>query len=155
MAFIIYLFTAVLILDCAVLVLLILMQLPKKEAGAGLAFGSGATDALFGAGSGNFLTKATKWSAGILFGLAIFLSVMQSKYSRHEGTRFHQLLQEAQARQAAAVPAPNDLGVPPAVTASTNAPLGENPAPAPVTAPAPAPVTTPTAASNAAPAMPK
>jgi preprotein translocase subunit SecG len=151
MAFIIYLFTAVLVLDCAVLVLLILMQLPKKEAGAGLAFGSGATDALFGAGSGNFLTKATKWSAGILFALAMVLSVLQSKYGRREGSEFHRLLQEAQARQAAAAaPAPNDLPVPP-VTGSTNAPLVENPAT--TATPAPAPASAP--ASNATPAMPK
>jgi preprotein translocase subunit SecG len=154
MAFIIYFFTAILFLDCAVLVLLILMQLPKKEAGAGLAFGSGATDALFGAGSGNFLTKATKWSAGILFGLSIFLSVMQSKYGRREGTEFHRLLQEAQARQAAAVPAPAGNEVP--ALAGSNAPMGETPAPStsvPLTTPAPAP--SPAPASNAAPMTPK
>ena len=33
------------------LILLVLVQLPKKEAGLGQAFGSGATDALFGSGS--------------------------------------------------------------------------------------------------------
>ena len=57
------------------LILLVLMQLPKKEAGAGLAFGGGATDALFGAGSGNVLTKITKYAAVIFFALALLLSV--------------------------------------------------------------------------------
>ena len=57
--FIIGLLTVILVLDCLFLVLLILIQLPKKEAGAGIAFGGGATDALFGAGSGNALTKIT------------------------------------------------------------------------------------------------
>ena len=67
MGFIIGLLTLVLVLDCIVLVLLVLIQLPKKEAGAGLAFGGAASDALFGAGSGNVLTKVTKYSATIFF----------------------------------------------------------------------------------------
>ena len=51
--FLIWLFTAVIFIDCVLLILLVLVQLPKKEAGAGMAFGGAATDALFGAGSGN------------------------------------------------------------------------------------------------------
>ena len=78
MVLLIWLFTAVMVVDCAVLVLLVLIQLPKKEAGAGLAFGGGATDALFGAGSGNVLTRITKYAAGAFFILAIVLSMMQS-----------------------------------------------------------------------------
>ena len=74
--FFIYFLTAVLVLDCLFLILLVLVQLPKKEAGMGQAFGGAATDALFGAGSGNVLTKATKWAAGIFFGLAITLTLM-------------------------------------------------------------------------------
>lgn len=70
------LLTIVLFLDCLALMLLILMQLPKKEAGLGQAFGSSATDALFGAGSGNALTKATKYAAGVFFALAILLSIL-------------------------------------------------------------------------------
>jgi preprotein translocase subunit SecG len=87
MGFIIGLVTFVMVLDCVVLILLVLIQLPKKEAGAGLAFGGGATDALFGAGSGNALTKITKYSAIIFFVLAIVLSVMQLSYhNRHTST---------------------------------------------------------------------
>ena len=47
MAFVIGLLTFVMVLDCLILVLLVLIQLPKKDAGAGLAFGGAATDALF------------------------------------------------------------------------------------------------------------
>ena len=49
--------TVVLFLNCLFLILLVLVQLPKKEAGLGTAFGGGTTDALFGAGAGNVLTK--------------------------------------------------------------------------------------------------
>ena len=41
MGFLIGLFTVVMVLDCAVLIFLVLIQLPKKDAGAGLAFGGG------------------------------------------------------------------------------------------------------------------
>ena len=81
MGFIIGLLSFFMVLDCAVLILLILIQLPKKEAGAGLAFGGAATDALFGAGSGTVLTKITKYAAGIFFIMAIVLSIMQSSFS--------------------------------------------------------------------------
>jgi preprotein translocase subunit SecG len=54
----------------------VLLQLPKKEAGAGMAFGGAATDALFGAGSGNVLTKITKYVAGIFFTLAILMALI-------------------------------------------------------------------------------
>jgi preprotein translocase subunit SecG len=70
--------TVVLVLDCLFLILLILIQLPKKEAGAGVAFGGAATDALFGAGSGTALTKITKYCAGLFLGLALFLSILNA-----------------------------------------------------------------------------
>ena len=71
-------------LDCVILVFLVLLQLPKKEAGAGMAFGGAATDALFGAGSGNVLTKVTKYAAGIFFGLALIMAIMASHQSKSE-----------------------------------------------------------------------
>src|SRR5580698_10360796 len=69
--------TIVLVLDCLILGLLILIQLPKKEAGVGVAFGGGAADALFGAGSGNALTKLTKYTATAFFILVIILQIMK------------------------------------------------------------------------------
>ena len=73
MGFLIGILTFVMVVDCLALILLVLIQLPKKEAGAGLAFGGAATDALFGAGSGNVLTKISKYAAGIFFVLAVLL----------------------------------------------------------------------------------
>ena len=71
------LLTVVLVVDCLLLILLVLVQLPKKEAGAGLAFGAGAADALFGAGAGNPLTKITKYAAITFFSLLIVISLLQ------------------------------------------------------------------------------
>src|SRR5205085_10975737 len=83
--FFIYLLTVVLVTDCVFLILLVLVQLPKKEAGMGQAFGGAATDALFGAGSGNVLTKATEWGAGIFFLLAITLTLMGNFQNKSNG----------------------------------------------------------------------
>src|SRR5208337_1750926 len=77
LTFVTIVLTILLVVDCLLLGLLILIQLPKKEAGVGVAFGGGATDALFGAGSGNALTKLTKYTAGAFFGLVIVLFILQ------------------------------------------------------------------------------
>jgi preprotein translocase subunit SecG len=83
---ILYIFlTLLLFVDCVLLVLLVLLQLPKKDAGAGVAFGGAATDALFGAGSGNVLTRITKWVAGIYFGLALVMAVLASHRPKSGG----------------------------------------------------------------------
>ena len=94
MTFIIVLFTMLLILDCLLLGLLVLIQLPKKEAGVGVAFGGGATDALFGAGSGTALTKLTKYTAIAFFALVLLLSVMNSA-SHSSSSEFQKLLEKA------------------------------------------------------------
>jgi preprotein translocase subunit SecG len=95
MGFLIGLFTVVMVLDCVALIFLVLIQLPKKDAGAGLAFGGAATDALFGAGSGNVLTQITKYAATTFFVLAVVLSMMQSYYHRRTTSVFEQKLQQA------------------------------------------------------------
>ena len=82
MTIIIWLFTFLLVLDCLVLMLLVLIQLPKKEAGMGQAFGGGATDALFGAGSGSALTKMTKYTAGAFFVLTLLISMVYGHQNR-------------------------------------------------------------------------
>ena len=105
MAFFIGFLTLVLILACAGLVLLVLMQLPKKDAGAGLAFGAGATDALFGAGSGNFLTKATKYCAGTFFVLAVVIGMLENRYAQRSSSEFRENLQQ-QMKQPLSSPAP-------------------------------------------------
>ena len=42
MSFIVGILTIFLIINCLLLILLVLIQLPKKDAGAGMAFGAGA-----------------------------------------------------------------------------------------------------------------
>jgi preprotein translocase subunit SecG len=132
MSFLIGLLTVVLVLDCLLLILLVLIQLPKKEAGAGVAFGGAATDALFGAGTGNVLTKATKYATIAFFVLLLLIGVMQNSIYKSTDTKFKKAVeQEAQKGVApltpppAAAPAPsttpsNVISAP--VTGATNAP---------------------------------
>ena len=82
MSIVIWLLTFFLVIDCLFLILLVLIQLPKKEAGMGQAFGGAATDALFGAGSGSALTKVTKYTAGIFFALTLLVSVLHGHQNR-------------------------------------------------------------------------
>src|SRR5215210_4838589 len=140
MMWIIGILTVFLILDCLFLMLLVLVQLPKKEAGMGQAFGGAATDALFGAGSGNALTKMTKWAAGIFFGFAVLLTVLSNyRTTATGGSNLQKLMQ-----QAPATPPPTA-----ATTTPTNAPAVQQPPPAiplevpkvPVTTNAPAATT--------------
>ena len=69
--------TFILVLNCLLLILLVLVQLPKKDAGAGMAVGAGTADALFGAGSGNALTKITKYTAVAFLALSLILGWFQ------------------------------------------------------------------------------
>jgi len=113
--------TFVLVVNCLFLSLLVLVQLPKKEAGAGLAFGAGAVDTLIGAGSGNALTKMTKYAAGIFLGLAVVLAILNSQ--RHQGAS--RGLQEQLSRSSSAVPV---LPTQPATTPATGSLPPANPA---------------------------
>jgi preprotein translocase subunit SecG len=133
MSFLVGIMTVAMVFNCAILILLILVQLPKKDAGAGLAFGGGAADALFGAGSGNALTKITKWAAGIFFALALLLGYMQDNLHRGaNASAFEKAVQEKQMQtpiappptsQPAAAPSTNSLlTLPMSAPAATNAP---------------------------------
>ena len=95
MLWIIGLLTVVLVLDSLILVLLVLVQLPKKDAGIGQAFGGGATDALFGAGSGNALTKMTKYATGIFFALTLMIYVLYNHQARSRSRGFASQIQQA------------------------------------------------------------
>jgi preprotein translocase subunit SecG len=66
----------------------------------GAAFGGGATDVLLGAGSGNFLTKATKWCAGIFLGLCLLLSILSTNQ-----VKARKLIIQEELRKAGSVPA--------------------------------------------------
>jgi preprotein translocase subunit SecG len=114
--------TVVLVLDCLFLVLLILIQLPKKEAGAGIAFGGGATDALFGAGSGTALTKITKYCAGVFLGLALFLSILNAHLSTGSGRSLADKLRQKESSATPVVPALTPTNTGTSTNATTPAP---------------------------------
>jgi len=102
MSFVIGILTLLLVINCLLLILLVLVQLPKKDAGAGMAFGGGTADALFGAGSGNALTKITKYAAGIFLALSLFLGWLQSNARNDAGSsQFTKLVEQKQQQQAA------------------------------------------------------
>jgi len=131
------LLTVVLVFTCVFLMLLILLQLPKKEAGAGVAFGGGATDALFGAGSGNALTKMTKYSATIFLGIALTLSVLNSHRAGQATNKLDEALKKREASSALipqATPTNSLLrSVPTLTPTNAAAPKTETPAANPVT----------------------
>src|SRR5688572_10556000 len=120
MVWLIVLLTVLLVIDCLFLVLLVLVQLPKKEAGLGQAFGSGTTDALFGAGSGNALTKLTKYFTAGFFILTLSLSILKAQQVKSGRSGLERALEKAAATDSAAVPAP---GAPAATTPTTTAPI--------------------------------
>ena len=121
MAFIIGLLTFVMVLDCLILVLLVLIQLPKKDAGAGLAFGGAATDALFGAGSGNVLTKTTKYAAVAFFVLTLMLALMQRQLYYRTSSKFIQELKQQTQQVPRTAPAPSPETPAPGATAPSPA----------------------------------
>ncbi len=140
--------TFVLLLIALFLILLVLVQLPKKEAGVGMAFGAGMSEMLLGAGSGNVLTRVTKYTIGFFLGLSLLLAIMISHQSRSKGLGVTQAL-EQQARTAPVAPStptpPANAGLQPLTSSTTaiTAPLVTttqvvNPTPAPAT-PTPAP----------------
>jgi preprotein translocase subunit SecG len=115
MSLIIGLLTFVLVLNCLLLILLVLVQLPKKEAGVGMAFGGAATDALFGAGSGNVLTKVTKYATIAFFVLTILVAALQGGTRDTSGKS----LEDAIARQAS-TPPPSSVAAPAVAPISSN-----------------------------------
>ena len=140
--------TVMLVLDCLILILLVLVQLPKKEAGMGQAFGGGATDALFGAGSGNALTKMTKYATAIFFILTLSLSILNAQQQKLKKTNLERSLQDAgKAEPLPTLSAPATSNVPKTVpTPPTNNPLTLQPDAA--TSPAATPPAAPPAAEK-------
>jgi len=123
MSFIVGVLTFFLVVNCAVLILLILIQLPKKDAGAGMAFGGAAADALFGAGSGNVLTKVTKYSTIIFFGLALVLGYLQNRVHNQGGVlEFEKQMQQKQQMQ---IPVSTPQPVTPPVSQPAAAPTND------------------------------
>ena len=124
MSFIVGILTFFLVLNCALLILLVLIQLPKKDAGAGMAFGGAAADALFGAGSGNALTKITKWATVVFFAMCLLLGYLQTQvHSPNSAVQFEKDLQQKQQQApipAAATQPPTSPVSQPAAVTTTN-----------------------------------
>jgi preprotein translocase subunit SecG len=120
MQLVINLLSLILVVISLFLGLLILLQLPKKEAGITAAFGAESTAAIFGAGSGTALTTITRWSATLFLSLCFIIAVMTAQQSRSRTSKIKDLLD----KPAAAAP----------VTPGTPAPA--TPAPSPAPAPA-------------------
>ena len=114
MTFIVGILTFVIVLDALLLILLVLVQLPKKDAGAGMAFGAGTADALFGAGSGNALTKITKSATVVFILLALLLGYLHDKV--HADNSAADFAKQVQAKQMQAPVAPAQPASTPAPT---------------------------------------
>jgi preprotein translocase subunit SecG len=149
MAFVAGILTALLVLNCLLLILLVLIQLPKKDAGAGMAFGGGAADALFGAGSGNALTKITKWATVIFFAMALLLGYLEDQlHNKSSASEFEkQVQQQQQQNQAPLAPSSS----PPAAPAPNAAAATNNLLSVPLTTPGNAPAAAPTNPPAASP----
>src|ERR1700739_2307633 len=111
-SFIIGVLTFALVINSLLLILLVLVQLPKKDAGAGLAFGSGAADALFGAGSGNALTKITKYATVIFLAMAVVLGILWDNASTSGDSNFANQVSQQQQHPASFAPAPSTTPAP-------------------------------------------
>ena len=129
----IYIVFSILLIVCALLLLVVLMQRPKQE-GLGAAFGAQMTDQAFGAQTTDVLKKGTVLFGTLFMGLCFVLAVlMNARFQRQKS----ELGRE---------------GAPAAVTAPAETPAPETPAatePAPATeAPAEAPAPAAPAAEN-------
>ena len=131
MPIVIGIFTFILVLISAFLILVVLAQKAKSDGGMGAALGGGAAEAAFGAETGNVLTKSTINSAIAFFVLSFGLYLAQLYQHKHGGAEKRAL--PAIAPTPAPSPAPADVPAP-----------GVVPPPAPVV-PAPAPAATTTA----------
>ena len=142
--------TIILFLTSLFLILLVLVQLPKKEAGLGTAFGGGTTDALFGAGAGNVLTQLTKYCTILFLVLCLVLARMNKRDSETNTAS----TDKGKAKKEQPAQPGKGLGVTPSVpttptgpelpvnpTPSTNEPAPSSTDPTPEPAPAPTPTT--------------
>ena len=131
MSFIAGILTVLLFVNSVLLILLVLVQLPKKDAGVGMAFGGGAADALFGAGSGNVLTKITKWGTGIFFAMALILGLLNKNAHSSNSPAFEKAVEQRQSQVPVGVPP----SLPPPVAPTTTSNSSPSPAIPPGTQP--------------------
>jgi len=120
--------------------LLILVQLPKKEAGITAAFGAESTAAIFGAGSGTALTQITRWAATGFLLLCLIITVLTAQMVKSRPNKVKELLnQDATAAAPAALPGISTPAALVPVSATSTVPANPAPLPAPLPAPQPTP----------------
>ncbi len=120
MSFIAGLLTFILVINCLVLILLVLVQLPKKDAGAGIAFGGGAADALFGAGSGNALTRSPNMPSSFSLRSRCWLDICRTGCIAANSNFAKQVQQQQMQTPIAAPPSAPPSVAPAAATTTTN-----------------------------------
>lgn len=125
----IYIVFSILLIVCALLLLVVLMQRPKQE-GLGAAFGAQMTDQAFGAQTTDVLKKGTVLFGTLFMGLCFVLAVLMN-------ARFQRQKSELGQNGAPAATAPAEAPTAPA-PAETPAAAEETPAAAETPAPAPA-----------------
>ncbi len=139
------LLTAVNILVCLLIVLLVLLQRPKDQ-GLGAAFGGDTASNIFGAQTTNVLATLTRWLGSIFLVLCLLIAVLGTHDTKRQGkiTEYINLKKQEQAERdkekatkeaAEAAKAANDAGKKPAVPA----PSTSQPAPKPAEKPAETP----------------
>ncbi len=94
----IYLVFAILLIVCALLLLVVLMQRPKQE-GLGAAFGSQMTDMAFGARTTDVLKKGTVLFGTLFMVLSLVLTILVTK--KFSGEKSDLATREVPAAQAA------------------------------------------------------
>jgi preprotein translocase subunit SecG len=113
----IWLFTAVLILVSVFIVLVVLAQKAKTDGGMGAALGGGATEAAFGADTGNVLTGLTIKAAIAFFVLTFGLYLANIYASKHAKSSEGQLPTIAVPAAPAVAPTAPNVVLPTAVPA--------------------------------------
>lgn len=138
---------AIFVIVCVLMSMIILMQRPKNE-GLGAAFGSGATDQLFGARTTNVLQKATVYLASFFFVLTLALAVLIQKKNSDNPTLISKVNPPAVPAAPAEPEKPASIAEeaekagekplePEAATPPAEAPAPANGTPAPESTPAP------------------
>ena len=125
-----YIVFALLMIVCAMLLLLVLMQRPKQE-GLGAAFGAQMTDQAFGARTTDVLKKGTIFFGSLFMILCFLLSVLM--LNEHHEKNKSTILQNQPKAVLPVAPAAQ-----PAEAAATEEAPAEQPAEAPATEEAPA-----------------
>ncbi len=148
MGILIGIFTFILVLISAFLILVVLAQKAKSDGGVGSALGGGAAEAAFGHETGNVLSKSTINAAIAFFVLSFGLYVMH----------LYQYRQKVASKALPSISVPAAPAPTAPVGSAPATPTVESPAPltpsavgpaAPAPAPAPAPATTAPAATPA------